>query len=154
LWSSRKHRSRSEMWTSHQLHQKKRTSALNDLRSKYIGRIIELSGVSLFRKSDDNNTYKLQVWRCIVEGPNVARWPGCHISMSRTQPLHWKIAQCQDFGSFWTTRTRMSTRMNKEFTIWHYRARRARTRWWEKNRPEGLDRTDKFTKLRVIINTT
>jgi hypothetical protein len=35
---------------------KKRTTALNDLRSKYIGKIVELYGVQLFPKSGDNNT--------------------------------------------------------------------------------------------------
>jgi hypothetical protein len=40
---------------------KKRTSTLNDLRGKYIGRIIELSGAQLFPKMNDNTIYKLQV---------------------------------------------------------------------------------------------
>jgi hypothetical protein len=40
---------------------KKRLSTLNDLRGKYIGRIIELSGAQLFPKMNDNTIYKLQV---------------------------------------------------------------------------------------------
>jgi len=91
---------------------KKRTSALNDLRGKYIGKIIQLSGAQLFPKGNDTNTYRLQVVEVHRRRGECGKMVPCvSLACGENPAVSFKDYPVSRFKSFWTTRTPM----NKEF---------------------------------------